>query len=263
MIDKKQTEIKEQEQEIVEKTEKEIAEKIAKEDRKKEKTIGKAEKQEEKKEKEIVEQSVKKMEKRKETAREAEKEIANKIAKEDKKLEKVKEKAEEEEEEEEEEIVERAVENSGEKSDDLKEKIKKPEKKSIPKKIEAKVNGKDLKISTKQAIAVCNFIRNKDIDIAIADLEQASKMKLAIPMKGEIPHRKGDIMSGRYPIKAVNEFIRLLKSLKANTIVNELELEKVKLACIANIASRAYKRFGNRKFKRTHVEIKLIPRGDK
>ena len=263
MIDKKRTEAKEQEKEIVEKTEKEIAEKIANEEKKKEKAIGKAEKKEEKKEKEIVEKVVKKVEKRKEKVEEAEKEIAEKISEEEEKLEKVKEKTEEDEEEEDEEIVEEALKEIGEKNEKPKEKIKKTEKKFGLKKTEAKVNGRDLRISTKQAVAVCDFIRNKDIELAIANLEKVSKIKLAIPMRGEIPHREGNIMSGRYPVKAVNEFIRLLKSLKANAIVNELELEKMKLSCVANIASRPYKRFGNRKFKRTHLEIKLIPRIEK
>ena len=86
-------------------------------------------------------------------------------------------------------------------------------------------------------------------------------MKIAVPMRGEIPHRKGKIMSGRYPVKAAKEFIKLLKSLKTNALMNELELEKYKIFCKANIASRPYRRFGKGRFKRTHVEIKLIALG--
>jgi len=115
----------------------------------------------------------------------------------------------------------------------------------------------NLSISTKQSIAICNFIRNKNIEKAILELEDAAKMKIPIPMRGEIPHKKG-IMSGRYPVKSIKEFIRLLKSLKSNAIANELELEKVKIACIANVAARPYRRFGRKRFKRTNVEIKLI-----
>jgi ribosomal protein L22 len=125
------------------------------------------------------------------------------------------------------------------------------------KKIDATVNGRSLHISTKHSMAICNFIRGKNIEWAISELEKAEKMKIAIPMRGEIPHKKG-MMSGRYPVKAIKEFIRLLKSLKANAIANELELEKVKISCKANIASRPYRRFGRKRFKRTHVEIKLV-----
>ncbi len=137
-----------------------------------------------------------------------------------------------------------------------KEAVKKDDKN---KKAEAVINGKDVRISTKQAVAVCNFIRNKNIDRALGDLEEVRKMKRAIPMKGEIPHRKGSIMSGRYMKNATGEFIGLLKGLKANATANELELEKVKIFCMANVAARPRRRFGRKKFKRTHVQIKLIP----
>lgn len=135
----------------------------------------------------------------------------------------------------------------------------KPVKAEGPKKTEAIVNGRDLRISTKHSVAVCDFIRNKDVDKAIGELEEVSKMKRAIPMKGEIPHRKG-MMSGRYPINAVAAFLKLLKSVKANAMMNELELEKVKIYCMANVASRPRTRFGQSKHKRSHVQIKLIPR---
>ncbi len=143
---------------------------------------------------------------------------------------------------------------------EVKEDIKKPKQeiKRI-KKTEAVIHGKSLSISTKHSIAICNLIRGKDIDKAILIMEQAEKMKIPVPMKGEIPHRKGKIMSGRYPVKAVKEFIKLLKSLRANALMNELELEKYRIFCKANIASRPYRRFGKGRFKRTHVKIKLIP----
>jgi len=123
---------------------------------------------------------------------------------------------------------------------------------------EAVVNGKDLRISTKHAVAVCDFIRGKDVDVAIKELEEVENMKRAIPMKGEIPHRKG-MMSGRYPVKAVSNFIKLLKSVRANALYHDLELEKLKIYAMANVASRPQKRGGAR-FKRSHVQIKLVPR---
>ncbi len=135
---------------------------------------------------------------------------------------------------------------------------KSEEKNEKSKKNESIVNGKNLGISTKHAVAICNYIRSENIDAAIAKLEQVENFKKAIPMKGEIPHRKGKIMSGRYPIKAVKEIVKLLKSLKANAIVDELELEKYVIFCKANVAARPYRRFGQTKFKRSHVTLKLI-----
>jgi large subunit ribosomal protein L22 len=144
-----------------------------------------------------------------------------------------------------------------------KEKIDKPidkKDKTIvkEKRNEAIVNGRNLAMGTKHSAAVSNFIRNKDIDTAIQMLEDVVLYKRAIPMRGEIPHRKG-MMSGRYPINASKIFIRLLKSLKSNAIAGELELEKFKIYVMPNKAARAYKRFGQGRFKRSHVLIKLIP----
>jgi ribosomal protein L22 len=134
---------------------------------------------------------------------------------------------------------------------------KKTEKSS--KKTEAVVNGMNLSMGLKHAMAICNMIRNKDIDDSIKILEEVEKYKRAVPMRGEIPHRHG-MMSGRYPIKATGIMVKLLKSLKSNAMQNELELEKFKIFAMANNASRPYRRFGQGRFKRTHVTIKLIPR---
>tara|TARA_Y100000310_G_scaffold198127_1_gene198161 strand:- start:374 stop:967 length:594 start_codon:yes stop_codon:yes gene_type:complete len=142
-----------------------------------------------------------------------------------------------------------------------KKEVKKPEiKDTKPKKTEAVVNAKSLPISTKHSIAICNMIRGKDIDQAISLLEKAETKKIPVPMRGEIPHRKGKgMMSGRYPITALGHFIKTLKSLKSNALVNELELEKYEIFCKANLASRPYRRFGRGKFKRTNLTLKLIP----
>jgi len=138
-------------------------------------------------------------------------------------------------------------------------KKEKPEVVKGPKKTEVVVNGKDIHVSNKVAVAICKFLKNKNIDRAIVELEQVGKLKRAIPMKGEIAHRRGRMMSGKYPVKAAGEFIRLLKSLKANAVYHELELERVRIACKANKAPRPYRRFGRAQFKRSHVEIRLVP----
>lgn len=137
--------------------------------------------------------------------------------------------------------------------------VKKPEKKKKEikkvKKSEVVVNGKSLPISTKYAMAICKFVKNKEIETAIRDLEQVLMFKKAVPMKGEIPHRKGKIMSGRFPKKATENFIVLLKSLMGNANNHELN-EPVIAEAIANIAQRPYGRFGRVRKKRTHVTLK-------
>ena len=135
---------------------------------------------------------------------------------------------------------------------------KKTEKKPVQekkKKTEAVVMAKNIPISTKHSAAICRFIKNKKIDGAISDLEAVLRFKRAVPMKGEIPHRKGKgMMSGRFPKKASENFIRLLKSLKANSNYNGLE-DPIIVEAVANLGERPFGRFGSVRKKRTHIKI--------
>ena len=140
-----------------------------------------------------------------------------------------------------------------EKTDEKKETKKSVETKPKVKKTEAVVNIISLPISTKHSTFVCKFIKGKKIEDAIKDLEKVVILKKAVPMKGEIPHRKG-MMSGRYPKKTAEHFIKLLKGLSANANVNGLENPIISDA-IANLASRPYSKFGRVRKKRTHVKI--------
>ncbi len=137
---------------------------------------------------------------------------------------------------------------------------KKTDKKIVQKvkKTEAIVNGISLPISTKDSVAICKFIRGKSIDRALVDLELVLKFKKAIPITGDIPHRKGKgMMSGRYMTKPVEHFISLLKDLKANSNVNGVD-EPIIVEAVPNRASRPYGRFGAVKRKRTHVKIRVV-----
>jgi ribosomal protein L22 len=157
------------------------------------------------------------------------------------------------------------VETKEEKIEEQEKKEAKKEKspgKKIVKRDNAIVNGKGVPISTLDSIYICKFIKKKKIEDAIKDLEEVLKKKKAIPMKGEIPHRKGKIMSGRYPKKASEEFIKLLKSLQANANTNGLE-SPIIIEAVANIASRPYGRFGRVRRKRTHILIKAKEKNKK
>ena len=145
------------------------------------------------------------------------------------------------------------------KNEEVKEEKKKTiVKKEIVKKDEAIVNGTSVPISTKDAIFICRFIKRKSIDKALADLDDVLHFKRAIPMTGEIPHRKGKgMMSGRYPINAIKEFVILLKTLKANANVNGVE-EPIIVEAVPNKASRPFGRMGAIKRKRTHVKIRVV-----
>ena len=156
------------------------------------------------------------------------------------------------------------------KKDEVKIEEKKPEKEKVPeknvkpKKTEAVVNAKNVPISTKHSSAICKFIKRKRIPQAISDLEQVIKIRKAVPMKGEIPHRKGKgMMSGRFPQKAAKEFIILLKSLGANANYNGIE-NPIIVGAKANIGARPFGKYGIRR-KRTHITItaKTFSKGKK
>ena len=139
------------------------------------------------------------------------------------------------------------------KEEKLKDEKKKTQEKR--KKTEAIVMVKNIPISTKHSAAICKFIKNKKIDGAINDLEAVLKFKKVVPMRGEIPHRHGKgMMSGRFPKKASENFIKLLKSLKANSNYNGLE-DPIIVEAVANIGERPFGRFGAVRKKRTHIKI--------
>lgn len=142
---------------------------------------------------------------------------------------------------------------------------KKPEEKKVPTKPKKKMDhatvyGRNLPISLKHAKSIGKFIKGKKIETAIRDLEQVMKKKIAIPMIGELAHKKGKgMMSGKYPVKASENFIKILKSLNANSAVNELDTSlTIVKESIANKAPDQMHRYGRTKFKRTHVKLKSM-----
>jgi large subunit ribosomal protein L22 len=125
----------------------------------------------------------------------------------------------------------------------------------------AKAMGKDLPISPKVAIEICNFIRHQEVDKAIAILGRVQEKKQAIPYKrfpNAAGHKPG-MAAGRYPIKASGEFLKLLNNAKANAANQGLTGTLI----ITHIAAqRANEPFRNRAkeritFKRAHLEVVL------
>jgi large subunit ribosomal protein L22 len=149
-------------------------------------------------------------------------------------------------------------------------KVEKKKKEQKVKKTEASVNVKNLRVSTRHAVAIGKFIKYKKISYAIELLEKVVKKKMAIPFKGEFPHRKGknlkgqSMMSGKFPVNASKEFIKLLKSLSANSNANGMDLDKtIIFEVIPNKAAKQYHRFGSTEFKRTHILIKSKEIGER
>ena len=123
------------------------------------------------------------------------------------------------------------------------------------------VNGRNLSISTKHSIEICNFIRNKSLFRAKKQLNLVLENKLAIPLKKfhkDRGHRKGKIGPGFFPQKATKEIISLLNSLEANAQNKGLNTDSLYIKeIIANKASRPLHtgRKQRQLMKRTHIKI--------
>lgn len=127
----------------------------------------------------------------------------------------------------------------------------------------AKAVGIDLPISSKQSIEVCNFLRNRKLTVAKKLLEEVMRMDRAVPFKrftGGVGHRKGNMASGRYPVKTCSKILTIVKSAEANAQNKGLNSNNLVLTHIsANTGTRIqrHKRKGARRAKMTHIEVIL------
>ena len=123
------------------------------------------------------------------------------------------------------------------------------------------VYGRDLPISTKHAVEICNFIKGKSLQESKRMLENVMKKKIAVPFKRfnrNVGHKPGRMAAGRYPYMASSMVLDLLASLEANAQNKGLDTNTLYLtSLIPNKASRPmhFGRQRRRKMKRTHIRI--------
>ena len=124
----------------------------------------------------------------------------------------------------------------------------------------AKASGKLLAISTKASIEICNSIRKKTVAKAKNLLKEVITLRKPVKytrfMNGA-GHKKG-MASGKYPVKASSEILKVIETAEANAqfkglntsnlIINHLSAHKA-----GNVWH--YGRVRRRKMKRTHIEI--------
>ncbi len=131
------------------------------------------------------------------------------------------------------------------------------------------VNGRDLSISTKHAIEICNFIRGKNLLKSKEVMEKVLTKKKAIPFKRynrDMGHRPGHVGSGRYPLKACKAILSLLESLEVNAQNKGLDTASLYIKeIIPNKASNVwhYGRQRRRKMKLTHIFMKTEEKVEK
>lgn len=121
------------------------------------------------------------------------------------------------------------------------------------------VNGRDLNISTKQAIEICNFLRGKNLLKCKQFLEAVIAGKRAVPFRRytkDVGHKSRRLGPGRYPFKASQAILRLLESLEVNAQNKGLDTGALYLKeVVPNRASNVwhYGRQRRRRMKLTHV----------
>lgn len=126
--------------------------------------------------------------------------------------------------------------------------------------MEAIANGINLGISRKESVEICRLIRNKPVDKAKKILERVIEKKEAVPYKRylmSVPHRKGKIGPGRYPVKASEKILLLIKSAEANA-ENKGMSKNLVISHISAHKGETQSRYGRKmgkKAKRTHIKI--------
>ena len=115
------------------------------------------------------------------------------------------------------------------------------------------------RISTKASLEIASHLRGKNTEDAKVFLEAVLKKEKAVPFKrftDGVGHKKG-MAAGRYPAKASQSFLTLIKSVEANAENQDLfgpfTIEEIK----ANKGpkQRRYSRNRGRTHKNTHLEI--------
>jgi len=127
--------------------------------------------------------------------------------------------------------------------------------------IQATVNVKNLPISTKYTVEICDFIRNNPIDLAKKKLERILAKKIALPLKRfnkDRGHRKGNIAAGSYPVNSTKTVLKMLNSVESNA--SDKGMNKASLyikSIIANHGPKVWRhgRLRRRTAKRTHLKI--------
>jgi len=134
----------------------------------------------------------------------------------------------------------------------------------------ARAMGKSLKISPKHAVEVCREIRGMGLESAKNYLDDVISMKKAVPFKRhnkKVGHRKGlkNWPSGRYPVKAAAQILKILENAEANAEYKGMDNAKLVVEHISSHRGfiirggipRAFGRVTPFNTPTTHVQIVL------
>ena len=127
----------------------------------------------------------------------------------------------------------------------------------------AKASGRDLRISAKAAREICRTIRKMPLEEARQFLQDVVAKKRPVPYRRynkEVSHKAGiqGWYSGKYPIKAAGEFLKILSSLQANAEFKGLDVERLNIVHAAAHRGRMIKRYIPRAFGRSSPRFDIL-----
>jgi large subunit ribosomal protein L22 len=123
--------------------------------------------------------------------------------------------------------------------------------------------GRDLSISPKHAIEICKYIKGRNVNRAVTILTEVIDKTRPIPFTRFIQgvgHKRGQLGSGKYPVKASQAILSILQSAIANAKFKGLAESSLVVESIQAQRGSSPLRFGRirgRSAKRTHIEVVL------
>ncbi len=125
-------------------------------------------------------------------------------------------------------------------------------------------SGRELEISHKHAREICQAIKGQLVERAKEYLEEVIAMKRSVPFRRyhkKVGHRSdliGSVPSGRYPVKAAKEILKILESLEKNAEEKDLEVDRLFLFHAASHRGRKVKRIFPRAFGSSSPKVKTL-----
>lgn len=124
-------------------------------------------------------------------------------------------------------------------------------------------SGINLRVSHKNSIEICTFITGKKVKTALDQLEKIINKENAMPYKRFVTHqahRKGKMRTGRYPVNAAIEVVKLLENASNNAEnkgfnTDNIVIKNAQANRGGNRFYRGRRAFGRRFSKTTNIYI--------
>ena len=132
----------------------------------------------------------------------------------------------------------------------------------------AKAYGRDLSMSTKYSVEICNSLRGLPLDKAKKKLEGIITLKEPLYVSKhnkDTAHKKG-MAAGKYPVKTATQILGVLKNAEANAQNKGLSSNDSVIVHICAHKAATPWHFGRkrrRKMKRTNLEVVLAEKPKK